>query len=109
MGHVLELAPRYRIGLGCGRHPLIISDGRRIVHEHMPSAAAEGKNPVRPPPGNQVKAGNEDDDHAPRLECPLESRVAHRSLLCGEPAAIGAPRLGPSRFRTRSASPPSWE
>src|SRR2546429_3771230 len=84
MGHVLELAPRYRIGLGCGRHPLIISDGRRIVHEHMPSAAAEGKNPVRLPPGNQVIARNEDDAHAPRIERPHENRFAHRSQVGGD-------------------------
>ena len=69
MDHALERGPRYRISLGSGRHPLIISDGRGIVHEDMTSVAAEGENPVRLPSGNHVIARNEHDGHVPGVEC----------------------------------------
>src|SRR5712671_8126562 len=81
MGHALERGPRYRVGLGGGRHPLIISDGRRVVHENMPSVATEGKNPVRSSPIEYVIARNEDDDHAPGSERAHENRFAHRSQV----------------------------
>src|SRR4029450_11408288 len=84
MDHALDRGPRYRVGLGDARHPLIISDGRRIVHEQMTSVAAEGQNPVRSPSGNHVIARNEDDDYAPRLEGPHENRFAHRSQVGGD-------------------------
>src|SRR6266403_105268 len=82
-GHALERGPRYRVGLGGGRHPLIISDGRRVVHENMPSVATEGKNPVWLPSGHHVIARNQDDDHAARIECPHENRFVHWSQVAG--------------------------
>src|SRR5215475_8127788 len=84
MGHALERGPRYRIGLGGDRHPLIISDGRRIVHEHTASVAAEGKNPMWSSPGHHVIARNEDDDHAPGSERAHENRFAYRSQVGGD-------------------------
>ena len=83
MGHAFERGPGDRVGLGRGRHPLVISGGRRIVHEHMTSVAAEGKNPVRLPSGNHVISRNEDNDHAPRVERLHENRFAHWSQVGG--------------------------
>ena len=68
-GHALERGPRYRVGLRRVRHPLIISVGRRVVHEDVPSIAAKCKNPMRPSPGDQLISRNQDDRHAPGIEC----------------------------------------
>ena len=81
MEHALERGPRYRVSLGSGRHPLIISDGRGIVHEDTTSVAAEGENPVRLPPRNQVITRNEHDGHASGIEGAHENRFGDGSQV----------------------------
>jgi len=84
MGHAFERGPRDRVSLGGDCHPLVISGGRRIVHEHMTSVAAEGKNPVGLPSGDHVISRNEDNDHVPPIECLHENRFADWSQVGGD-------------------------
>src|SRR5207244_2698766 len=51
-GHAHGRGQNNRVDLRRCRHPMIISDGRQVVHAHVPAVAAEAEYPVRHPSGN---------------------------------------------------------